>query len=157
MFVIIFVHLVFVVVNAALRLTFLFIQALWLRHALQIVSARHGHQPVILLGHSMGGLVASVVAQLTSAPLSTQPAAATHPSPVAVAAVVTVNSPLWSLPGDVAREIQSFHFHNVFQEHSTPLPPTCCRYTPQPSNPTRTDILQQRAVCFLFTLMSRCS
>jgi hypothetical protein len=25
-------------------------QALWLRHALQIVSARHGHQPVILLG-----------------------------------------------------------------------------------------------------------
>ena len=25
-------------------------QALWLRDALQIVSARHGHQPVVLLG-----------------------------------------------------------------------------------------------------------
>ena len=36
-------------------------QALWLRQALQIVSARHGHQPIILLGqHRLHSRIVSI-------------------------------------------------------------------------------------------------
>lgn len=74
-----------------------------------MVSARHGHQPVVLLGHSMGGVVASVVAALPPALTPSIDSSTTHVTSHAnipkIAAVIAVNSPLWSLPGEVLNVI----------------------------------------------------